>query len=484
MEETTAANWFASFAILAWPMVALILYKTRPFSNATVWTILAALLLLPSQAAVKIAMVPALDKNSVANLSALAGCILLAPKAKRLGSAAFGLAGFLAAIYVLSPVVTSLLNNDSVMIGSRFLPGVGLYDGVSALLSQLILLFPFFIGRHFFREAEDIETILRALALAGLIFTLPMLFEVRMSPQLSSWIYGYFPSSYAVEMRYDGYRPVVFMSNGLVAAFFLSTSILAALALSRIKSPVNRFPSGPLSLYLGIVLILCKSAGALVYAVVVGGLVRWSKPVMQLRVATLLVSIAVLYPALRVADLFPDEQLVALSATINQDRADSLKFRFDQEQKLLAHVSERFMFGWGRYGRNRVYEEEFGKDISVTDGLWILTLGQFGFVGFVAQFGLLTIPVFRAATALKQISSGREKILFAALALIVAVTAIEQLPNASISAWSWLLVGALLGRVEKINSVRIRKSNPNVMQDKLTPTRSFLSHPLGSEHRA
>jgi hypothetical protein len=224
-------------------------------------------------------------------------------------------------------------------------------------------------------------------------------------------------------------------------------------ALSRVKSPINRIPSGPVSVYLGVVLIMCKSAGALVYAVVLSCLIRWSRPIVQLRVAVLLVSIAVLYPVLRVTDLFPDQQLVELSATVNQERADSLKFRFDQERVLLAHASERFLFGWGRYGRNRVYEES-GQDSSVTDGLWIITLGQFGFVGFIAQFGLLTIPVFRAAKALKQIGSIREKMFIAALALIVAVTTIEQLPNASITAWSWLLTGALLGRIEKISSMR------------------------------
>jgi hypothetical protein len=35
-----------------------------------------------------------------------------------------------------------------------------------------------------------------------------------------------------------------------------------------------------------------------------------------------------------------------------------------------------------------------------------------------------------------------------ALILIVAITVVEQLPNASISSWSWLLAGTLLGRVE------------------------------------
>jgi hypothetical protein len=282
-----------------------------------------------------------------------------------------------------------------------------------------------------------------------------MLFEVRMSPQLSNWVYGYFPSSFAVETRYEGYRPVVFMNNGLIAAFFMSTSFLATVVFSRVKSPVNKLPSGPLAVYLGTVLILCKAAGALVYAIVIGCFFRWTKPIVQARLAVLLVSVAILYPVLRMANYFPDKQLVDFAATFNQERADSLKFRFDQEQQLLAHASERFLFGWGRYGRNRVYEES-GKDSSITDGLWILTLGQFGFAGFIAQFGLLTLPVFRATAALKRTRSMREKIFLAALTLIVAITVVEQLPNASLAPWSWLLVGALLGRVERILSMQLQ----------------------------
>jgi hypothetical protein len=330
------------------------------------------------------------------------------------------------------------------------LPGVGWYDGISALLSQTILFLPFFVGRRFLHKAEDIETVLRVLALAGLLYSLPMLFEVRFSPQLSNWIYGYFPSSFAGESRYAGFRPVVFLNNGLTAAFFMSTSFLAAVVLWRVNSRLNKLPAGGVLAYLGAVLILCKSTGSLLYAIVFGFLVRWTKPTTQVRVAVLLAGIAILYPVLRMTDYFPTDQLVSVSETLNQERAGSLKFRFDQEQQLLARASERFFFGWGRYGRNRVYDEESGRDTSTTDGLWILTLGQFGFVGFLAQFGLLTLPVFRVGAAIKRVQSARERIFLAALAGIVALTAIEQLPNASITPWSWLLAGALLGRVESI----------------------------------
>jgi hypothetical protein len=448
MQESAAANWFAYIALLAWPAVAVLLYRSRPPSEATVWTILGALLLLPSQLSIKLQMIPSIDKDTLAALSATVGCFLLAPRPKRFGTG-LGLTGILAAIYIVSPVVTSALNNDPIIIGGRILPGVGLYDGISALLSQLILFLPFFVGRRFLHKAEDTETILRALVLAGLLYSLPMLLEVRLSPQLSSWIYGYFPSAFAKEIRYDGFRPVVFMNNGLIAAFFLSTSVLAAVALWRAHSRRDKLPTGAIALYLGAVLVLCKTAGALAYAIVLGFFVRWTKPMVQVRLAVFLVGVAISYPVLRMADVFPTNTLLDLAATFNQERADSLKFRFDQEQHLLAHASERFLFGWGRYGRNRVYEES-GRDSSITDGLWILTVGQFGIVGFLAQFGLLTLPVFRTVAALRRIQSMREKIFLAALALIVAITAVEQLPNASIFSWSWLLVGALSGRVESL----------------------------------
>jgi hypothetical protein len=448
------ANWFAYFALLAWPVVAVLLYQTRPFSEATLWTILGALLLLPSHADIKIPMIPAIDKNSVGNLAALAGCFMLAPHLKRLGSS-FGLTGLLATMYIVGPVVTSAINNDTIVMGSRVLPGVGYYDGISALLSQSVFFLPFVIGRHYLQKSEDNETILRALVLAGLLYSLPMLFEVRMSPQLSKWIYGYFPSAFAVESRYGGFRPVVFMINGLSAAFFLSTAFIAAAALWRNKTSVGRLHPIGVNAYLGVVVLLCKSAGALVYAVVIGLFVRWLRPKAQLRIAIVIVSIGLLYPLLRMADYFPDNQLVDFAATFSQERADSLKIRFDQEQKLLAHASERFWFGWGRYGRNRVYDES-GKDSSITDGLWIITLGQFGFVGFIAQFGLMTLPVFRAAGVLKFAESRRETIFLSALTLILALTVIEQLPNASISPWSWLLAGALLGRCESLRAVALR----------------------------
>lgn len=58
---------------------------------------------------------------------------------------------------------------------------------------------------------------------------------------------------------------------------------------------------------------------------------------------------------------FPNKQVVdTLSQTFDGERVASVKFRFDNEEILGARARERVMFGWGGFGRNRVFDE-YGK---------------------------------------------------------------------------------------------------------------------------
>ena len=93
-----------------------------------------------------------------------------------------------------------------------------------------------------------------------------MLFEVRMSPQLHYWIYGYHASEFAQAMREGGFRPMVFMGHGLPMAFFAMTTAVAAAALWRTQTSVYRLPPAGVTAYLSGVLVLCKTLGALIYA--------------------------------------------------------------------------------------------------------------------------------------------------------------------------------------------------------------------------
>src|SRR5262249_23095445 len=136
------------------------------------------------------------------------------------------------------------------------------------------------------------------------------------------------------------------------------------------------------------------------------------------------------------------------ASTISEDRAASMRFRFDNEDALLARAWQRPFFGWGRYGRGRVHDATSGEDLSITDGRWIITLGQWGILGFLAEFGLLALPLFRAAARLKSFKALPDQLIVAALSLIIAIHVIDLLPNSFLSPWLLLLSGALLGSTE------------------------------------
>jgi hypothetical protein len=444
-------NSFAFLALLSWPLVTLWLFRARPINQAMLWTILGASLLLPVGAAIKIPGIPQFDKISIPNIGALIGCVVVTRHPIRFWNR-LGLAEVLLLMSLIGPFITSELNDDPILIGVFILPALSHYDALSAVIAEFIFLSPFFLGRQLLRGSADNVEILRVMTIAGLLYTIPILFEIRMSPQLHTWFYGYFPHDFGQQVRNGGFRAVVFLGHGLLVAFFVMTTTIAASALWRTRTRVLRLPGLPaagITAYLAAILVLQKSMGALIYCCVAVPLVRFTQPRFQLRIATVLVSIALLYPMLRIADLFPTKVLFDAAAFVSGERADSLEFRFEMEERLLQRASQRLIFGWGSWGRNRLYNES-GNDTSVSDGAWIIMIGAFGLFGFVGKFGLLSLPVFRALSTLKFARSIPDKVNLAALALILSINIVDLLPNSTISPWSWLLAGALLGRAEAL----------------------------------
>jgi hypothetical protein len=67
-------------------------------------------------------------------------------------------------------------------------------------------------------------------------------------------------------------------------------------------------------------------------------------------------------------------------------------------------------------------------------------------LGFLGQFGLLGLPVFRVLKVLSAgANSGPDVIFMTTLSLIIAIGMVDLIPNASLSPWTWLVEGALLG---------------------------------------
>jgi hypothetical protein len=439
-------NWFATTVLLCWPIVTVYLYRTRAAGHATLLTILGGQLLLPVGALIKFDMIPQFDKNSIPNLTALA-CVLMSGRSLKFWYG-FGWAELLLLMLLAGPFITSELNTDTLFIGGVLLPGASQYDATSSVVAQFIFWIPFFLGRSLLRSTSDSEAMLRVLTVSGLLYSLPMLLEIRVSPQLHQWLYGYFPNAFDQQIREGGYRPVVFLGHGLVVAFFIMTSAVASAALWRTKTRIVPFAPAGITAYLSAVLVLCKTMGADIYGAILVPLVRLARPRSQILVASVLAAIAISYPMLRTTDVIPTGAMIEIAKSVSDDRANSLKVRLDQEKMLLEHDSERLFFGWGRWGRSLLYDQ--GRDVSITDGRWIITIGAYGLFGFLAEFGLLTLPVFRAASALKFARSTDEKVYLAALALVVAISEVDLLPNGFFSPWTCLLAGGLLGRAEAL----------------------------------
>jgi hypothetical protein len=108
---------------------------------------------------------------------------------------------------------------------------------------------------------------------------------------------------------------------------------------------------------------------------------------------------------------------------------------------LLKHAMRRPVFGWGTFGRNRVYDEN-GKDISVTDGEWIIQLGTFGYVGHLTFFATLLLPLMRYLRRRKKMPQ-RLQNLCTLFALLVALFVLDLIPNARSDYLSLIYAGAL-----------------------------------------
>ena len=429
-----------------------------PIGRATLWSILGAYLLLPVGTSVDLPMIPPLDKWTVPNLAAYLVCVLVKGKHVPL-LPRYRIARWLMLVYIVSPFITTLNNPDPIVLGQVYVKGMETYDALSAVTRQLLFILPFLLGLAFLRSANDHQEILMILAVAGMLYSLPMLFEVRMSPQLHRWIYGYFPHSFLQQMREGGFRPVVFMGHGLIVAFFTMTSVIAATALWRIRQRVSVFSGGQVTAYLMVLLILTKSMASFLYAAVLAPLVRYGKPRHQIRLASAMVMFALFYPLLRGWDLFPSQMIQDVAASFSVERAQSFEFRIKNEDILLEKANLRPLFGWGSWGRGRVYDPGTGRDISVTDGRWIIVIGQFGWVGLIAEFGLLALPVLRCVRVLPYVVNQREAHSPAAITLILGINELDLLPNNSMSPWTWLIAGALLGRMNSYLSPRPRQSS-------------------------
>ena len=318
----------------------------------------------------KIPAIPALDKPNAACYGILLGCYLYDRKSFT----------NLKCYWVDLPMIALCC----VSFFSSIANGLGAYDGLSETLATTARYgFPYLVGRTYFTRFSALRDLAEAIFFAGLLYAPFCLYEAKMSPQLHQMVYGFRTFGFTQVVRLGGFRPVVFMEHGLMTGMWMSAGLLCGLWLILFKCIRPRLLGYPISAWLGlqtVATLFCRSSGALILFVIGSGILFVSTR-LRLKVTLLiLLSVPLLYVGTRATGAWDGKNLVAKIEKASADRAQSLDFRFVNEDILVVKALEHPVVGWGGWGRSRVYDEE-GKDITITDGLWIILFGTKGFVG-------------------------------------------------------------------------------------------------------
>jgi len=430
-------NDFAYFTLLVWPIVSIVLYKTYPVITATFWTVVGGYLLLPVGVEFNFPLIPSLDKKSIPAIMGFLGCRYIANQKIRFLPPS-GVERNLILMLFIGSVATVLTNGEPVIEPNRYIPGLRLRDILSTVASQWLTLAPFILGLQIVKKHEDQVQFLYLLIVAGLWYSTLIIFEIRMSPQLHTWVYGFFPHSWVQQIRYGGFRPVVFLGHGLWISMFIFTVLGSMLAISKIRPRSFRIPDLTLIIFLVVLVVLSKGLGAIMLSLFFLTAMIFLNSNLIMKLSFFLSLTAICYPLLCIANVFPHQSIIDIVSSIDQVRADSLNYRFNQESAFLERATEKLFFGWGDWGRGRV-------DKSVTDGYWVNVVGEYGLIGYTALFGLIINSIYKIRKQSKVIVNKDSCDYIAATSLVIALLMVDQIPNASINPLMWLLVGSFSG---------------------------------------
>jgi hypothetical protein len=436
---------FAHVALVLWGLLGVVFFAVMRPVRAALMTVFAFALFAPEGVYFKLPFVPAIDKNVLPYIIGILACILRSPGSLGRAKAGKWFLGVFA-VLLFGGIGTTLTNLDPLIFPTMVIPPMSLKDGMLMAFSGVFQsLLPFTLGVMLFRTEKDLSQLMRFLVAAGALYSLFMLFEVRFSPALHFWIYGYQArTDFTQNIRWGGYRPTVFMTHGLAVGLFSAVVVLAAAGLTRAKRRVLGLPGGVVLAYLAVILVLSKSTGAILYGLFAIPLVLVGGPRSQKWTIIVLSLVVLLYPLLRLSQLFPAEDVLSWSKSMSEDRASSLSDRFKNEDQLAAKARERAIFGWGGYSRNMIWPE-VGHSLSVVDGQWILCFGSEGVVSFLQLFGLLLYPVFGALRHIKKLRLSSERAMVMGLAIALTISVVDLIPNSLFSNYPCFLAGALQG---------------------------------------
>lgn len=404
-------NSFAYIMLLAWIPVSVALFALMSARRAALASLAVGWLALPVLE-IPLPGLPDLDKPAAVSYGLILGVLLFDPNT--LLRFRLKLPDLAMLAWMLSAALSSITNES------------GLYDAFAQVWSQGVNWgVPYLIGRLYLNSREGIRDLLWTLFLSGLVYAPLALFEVRMSPQLHRIFYGQSQHMFGQTIRGGGFRPMVFMRHGLELALWLAGATVAGACLWRSAGPrkIAGIPIGYFVAALAGTVLLCKSTGATLLCLtslvlLAPTFARWPRRVLALMVPAFLV--------MRIAfNGVVEPAVIELASVISADRAQSIAYRFGNEELLLQSLWDQPLFGIGKKNFvNNVNPWTGEVRTAIPDSLWIITVVTTGLVGLVSMQALAWLPAARAVTA----RAMRPEIVGAGLILLMMV--IDNLVNA------------------------------------------------------
>ena len=445
---------FDTLALIIWLLVFSLVY--RQFRDPRVYfliNLLGAWLFLP-QSAVDLPFLPDLTKYTVFSLSSLISMRLFGRKYKfRLRKCDWPVL-----VFCMIPIFTSLEN------------GLGIWDGLSSTINAyLVWGIPYFLGRKYFRTIEDLKFILLGIVVAAAIYLPFIWFEIFMSPRLNQIVYGFNQADWVEHIRYGGWRPKVFMQHGLMVALFVSISVLAIFTLraENKKTRILGIRSSVLEKILIITIIACKSGNGVVIMVMTILARIMTKAGMARVLLLTLVLIIAGYLTVRVSGCWDGLELITNVQSISGDaqRAGSLGARIKQENLFLHRAEEKWLFGWGGWGRAFPVNEYGVRLTRGVDSLWIIVYSENGIIALVSLFWVfLAAPCVVATRAGKMVLNNKEKSFIYMASFIPIFFMIDSLANAMVSPLYIMVAGSLTSVIIDIQRRRPRELDNSTMR--------------------
>ena len=347
------------------------------------------------------------------------------------------------------------------------LEGLTYYDGISNLMARTLTYWaPFYLGRVLVRSPEDLRRFVRNLVIAALVYSFFSMVEQIISPQLHRAIYGYHQHEFLQTRRMGGWRPMIFMSHGLVVAMFMLIGGSGAIVLSRVKERATRFSPRGLAIWQVLQVVLMKSTGALIFGIASLSVLAFTSARTQLRVALIFVAIIMAYPLSKVEGVFPAAAILSTAKSLTgEQRGESLGDRFRNDAMLVDRAKERMYFGWGGYKRSEVFNR-WGQKETVPDATWVILMGHMGLVGLLPFFTIMCWPIIALWRTFRRIPTNQERLIASGVAMMIITYGFDLLLNSMQNGLPMLLPGALMGAVgyyrggKKAQAQRMQKRVP------------------------